>query len=133
MIGFSFQDFFTIVLFVIEFVAAISFRPGVNFINVLQAAFTCTDPHSVKFQLSLQYLFTLLGSARIKAAGRTLMKLTPGVNFINIPQMAFAHKGTKSAKKTVRLSVFLALSAKAAHRMLMKLTLVIVRVNFDSK
>jgi len=53
--------------------------PGLNFINVLRTAFTQADPESVKFQLSRQHLFTLLGSASIKAAGRTLMKLTPGL------------------------------------------------------
>jgi len=51
--------------------------PGVNFINVLLAAFTRADPESVKFQLSHQYHFMLLGSARVKALRKTLMKLTP--------------------------------------------------------
>ncbi len=50
----------------------------VNFINVIQAAFTRADPESTKRQLSV--FFELLGSARVKAAGRTLMKLTPGVH-----------------------------------------------------
>jgi len=36
------------------------------------------DPKSVTFQLSHQYLFTLLGSAHVKTAQKTLMKLTPG-------------------------------------------------------
>jgi len=35
-------------------------------------------------------LFALLGSARVKVACRTLMKLTPLVNFINILLAAFA-------------------------------------------
>jgi len=51
--------------------------PGVNFINVLCAAFIQADPQSVKIQLSCQYLFTLLGSVRIEAAHKMLMKLTP--------------------------------------------------------
>ncbi len=41
------------------------------------AAFTRADPESVKFQLSHQYHFMLLGSARVKALRKTLMKLTP--------------------------------------------------------
>jgi len=53
--------------------------PGVNFINVLRAAFTRADPKSVKFQLSCQYHFTLLGSTHTKAARRTLTKLTPAL------------------------------------------------------
>ncbi len=44
----------------------------------LRAAFTPVTPQSVRTHSSCQYLFTLLGSARAKAAHRTLMKLTPG-------------------------------------------------------
>jgi len=58
-------------------------KPGANFINVLWAAFTHTDPESVTIQLSHQYLFTLLRSKSIKAALRMLMKLTPGANVPN--------------------------------------------------
>jgi len=50
----------------------------------------------------------------------------PVVNFINILRTAFTHKDPKSAKKTVKLSVFFTLlgsaSAKATHRTLIKLT-----------
>ncbi len=49
-----------------------------------------------------------------------------GVNFSNVLRTAFTLADPKSAKKTVKLSVFFALSGsarvKAAHRMLMKLT-----------
>jgi len=48
--------------------------PGVNFINILQAAFTLTDPKSAKRQSSCQSLLRFLA----KAALRILMKLTPG-------------------------------------------------------
>jgi len=40
-----------------------------------------TDPESIKFQLSCQYLFTLLGSAHVKAAQKMLIKLTPDLTF----------------------------------------------------
>jgi len=57
------------------------FRPeqisGVNFANVLCAAFTLIDPENVRTQSSHHYYFTLLGSARLKAAQKMLMKLTP--------------------------------------------------------
>ncbi len=43
----------------------------------LQAAFTPVAPQSVRTQSSRQYLFTILGSARVKAVRRTLMKLSP--------------------------------------------------------
>jgi len=56
-------------------------EPGLNFINILRAAFTLVDPQSVKkIQLSPQYLFTLLGSVRVKAVLKPLMKLSPGVS-----------------------------------------------------
>jgi hypothetical protein len=55
--------------------------PGVNFTNVFCAAFTLVDPESVKeiqlSDLSHHNFFTLLGTVRIKAVRRTLMKLTP--------------------------------------------------------
>ncbi len=50
---------------------------GVNFINVFDKAFTCTDPKSVKRYWRLNWNFTLSGSVRGKAASGTLMKLTP--------------------------------------------------------
>ncbi len=49
-----------------------------------------------------------------------------GVNFINILHVAFTRADPKSAKKTVKFSVFFALSGyrcvKATTKMLMKLT-----------
>ena len=53
-------------------------RPWVNFTNVLQAAFTRADPKSVIKLLNLTVFFALLGSGRVEAAHRTLVKLTPG-------------------------------------------------------
>ena len=50
---------------------------GVNFNNVLPAAFTLADPKSAKKQLDLTVFFALLGSACVKAAHIMLMKLTP--------------------------------------------------------
>jgi len=44
------------------------FTPGFNFTNVLWAAFTCADPKIAKRHWWLDCLFTLLGSAHIKAA-----------------------------------------------------------------
>jgi len=56
-------------------------QTGVNFIKILREAFTHTDSKSIKFQLSCQYLFMLLGSAFVKALQKMLMKLTPGQQF----------------------------------------------------
>jgi len=56
-------------------------RSGVNFTKVLCTAFTLADPESIKkILLSHQYLFTLSGSACIKAVHRTLMKLRSSNN-----------------------------------------------------
>ncbi len=51
-------------------------RPGVNFINILWATFTCADPKSAKRQSSCQSFLQFLGYWRAKAACKTLMKLT---------------------------------------------------------
>jgi len=51
--------------------------PRVNFVNVLRAAFACTDPENAKKTVKLSVLFALLGSAGLKAAHRTLVKLIP--------------------------------------------------------
>jgi len=53
------------------------YKLGVNFTNVLQTAFTCADPKGAQRQSSHQCPFTLLESARVKAARKTLVKLTP--------------------------------------------------------
>ena len=52
---------------------------GVNFTKILRAAFTLADPKSAKKVLNLTVLFALLVSAGVKAAYKTLMKLTPGL------------------------------------------------------
>jgi hypothetical protein len=51
--------------------------PWVNFTNVPQAAFTRADPKSAKKTVKLSSFIALLGSARVKATCRTLVKLTP--------------------------------------------------------
>ena len=53
-------------------------RPGVNFNNILWAAFMRADPKSAKKTVKLSSFIALLGSASVKAAFRMLMKLTPG-------------------------------------------------------
>ncbi len=46
----------------------ILWQPGVNFINVLLAAFTHVDPKSVKGYQWLDWIFMLSGSGHAKAA-----------------------------------------------------------------
>ena len=59
-------------------------RPGVNFTNVLRAAFTHAEITKAQKQLNLAVFLALLGSVRVKAACKMLVKLTPGVDFISI-------------------------------------------------
>jgi len=51
--------------------------PGLNFINILRAAFARPDPERAKKTNNLTVYFALLGYACAKAAHRMLMKLTP--------------------------------------------------------
>ena len=54
----------------------------VNFTNILQAVFTRADPKSAEKTVKLSSFFALLGSSRVEAAHRTLVKLTLMVNLI---------------------------------------------------
>ena len=51
-------------------------QPRVNFTNILQAAFTRTDPKSAKKDSQVTQLFVLLGSALVKAAHKHVGKFT---------------------------------------------------------
>jgi len=62
-------------------------RLGVNFINILHTAFTHGGPKSVRTLSSCQYLFTLLGSASVKAVRRTLMKLSPDLQSVEAKEV----------------------------------------------
>jgi len=53
---------------------------GLNFINVLCAAFTSAYPISIKKTVKLSIFFTLLGSTNVKASRITLAKLTPDLS-----------------------------------------------------
>jgi len=66
--------------------------PGVNFINILCAAFVCADPESENRKVKLLVVFLLLESSCTKTARRTSMKLIPGEAKLDglIRQLAFA-------------------------------------------
>jgi len=53
--------------------------PGVNFINVLWAAFMPSDPESAKKTDNFTVFFALLGSAHVKAVCKLLVKSNPDV------------------------------------------------------
>jgi len=67
---------------------------GVDFINILRAAFTSADPESAKKTVKLSFFFELAGSAN--------------VDFTNILRVAFVHVDPKSAKMTDDVSAFYA-------------------------
>ncbi len=53
--------------------------PRVNFVNVLRAAFACTDPESEKKTDGLTVFFVLFESSHVKASSKMLVKLTQDV------------------------------------------------------
>jgi len=57
-------------------------RFGVNFINILWAAFTSADPESAKKTVKLSVFFALSVSVHAMAASRNLMTLTPGLAYV---------------------------------------------------
>ncbi len=56
-------------------------KPGDNFTNFMLHA---QIPKAQNLQSSHQYLFALLGSTRVKATHKTLVKMTPGDNDLQI-------------------------------------------------
>ena len=68
----------------------------------LRAAFKRADLKSAKKTVILSSFIAILGSARIKAAHRMLVKLTPGVNFINMHTCSFYTRRSQKGKKTVK-------------------------------
>ncbi len=74
------------------------FKPGVDFINVLRAAFAPVDPKSVKNTVKSSVTFYAFGIYERKSCTRMLMKLSPGVNFINVLPAAFTPVDPKSVK-----------------------------------
>ncbi len=55
-------------------------EPWVNFINILCATFSRPDPKSAKRYWQLDWILAFLGSVCVKAARKTLIKLTPDHN-----------------------------------------------------
>jgi hypothetical protein len=55
--------------------------PGVDIINNLHEAFTRTDPKSAKKNLTLDYIFGLLGSLHVKAGRKMYVQLFQSKRF----------------------------------------------------
>jgi len=54
----------------------------VDFINILRAAFTCPDLNSTNNTVKQSVFFALLGSARVKAVHKMLVKSTPAMSLL---------------------------------------------------
>ncbi len=74
-------------------------RPGVNFSNILCAAFARVEPKSVKKELKSSIFLRFWDLRLQKLHINMLLKSTPGVNFINILLAAFTRVGPNSAKR----------------------------------
>ncbi len=53
------------------------FFPGVNFINVLRAAFAPVDPKSVKRYCQLDWILMLLGATGVKVVRKNVGEIEP--------------------------------------------------------
>jgi len=60
----------------------IGFAPGVNFTNIIWAAFTPVDPKSTIRHWCLDWIFSLLGFARVKAACKHVGEIDPWSQFL---------------------------------------------------
>jgi len=60
--------------------------PGVNFINILRAAFAPVDPKSVQRYLQLDWILTLLWATLVKASRKILVKSAPDLLPIDLCQ-----------------------------------------------
>ncbi len=95
-------------------------RPVLNFNNILRAAFMPVDHKSVKRYWQFNWILALLGATGVKAACRSMMKLTPSVDLNNILWGAFTPVDPKSVKRYWQFDWILMLlgatSVKAACR-----------------
>ena len=97
---------------------------GVNFTNILQAAFTHTDPKKCKKKTVKSCRFLRFWDrCGIQAVHKHVDKVTQGVNVTNILQAAFLHKSVLRSFSVLTVCVynFLALR-KSAQKLLLKLT-----------
>ncbi len=63
--------------------------------------YACRSQMRKKRQSSQQCHLALLGPMSLKAASKTLVKLTPGVNFTNVLGAAFTRARSQKSKKTM--------------------------------
>jgi hypothetical protein len=73
------------------------------FTHSFYAQRTRADLKSAKETGSLSAFFALLGSARVKASHKALVKSTPGVDYINILHASFLYKSALSSFSLVTL------------------------------
>ncbi len=82
-----------------------------QFINILQAAFMCSDPECTKRFDNLTVFFALLGSAHVKAALKIFAKLTLGASSKGFQSKKLLNKATKQKKSSLFLNLKLSISS----------------------
>ena len=92
---------------------------GINFTNILRAAFRCADPKSTKKTVKLSSFFALLGSAPAKAAHRMWVKLTPRCQFYpHFTSSIFVQKSFEQLFSTYISGLYLFAARKLAQKLL---------------
>ena len=81
--------------------------PGVNFINVFTCCVYAQRSQKRKKLLELTVFFALLGSARVNAARKMLVKLTQAGPFVTcLSQTCFCKYGVPSKRKCRKVKAF---------------------------
>jgi len=78
--------------------------PGVNFINVLRAAFVPVDSKSVKRYWQLDWILTLLGATGVKAARKYVGEIEPWSSYFTMHwfrNSLFSAHMTENKKKII--------------------------------
>jgi len=79
-------------------------RPRVNFINVLRAAFAPVDPKSVKRYWQLDWILTLLGATGVKAVRKYVGEIDPQSQFHKRSTSSFCARRSQKCKKGWQLN-----------------------------
>jgi len=106
---------------------------GVNFINILQAAFTHQDPKSAKNTVKFPVFFCAFGIWAHKSCLKNVDEIDPRDQFHQCSMYSFYTCRSQKRKKTVKVSIFSMLlgstRAKALRKILIKLTLAWVKAS----
>jgi len=95
----------------------VKLSPGVNFINVLWAAFAPVDPQSVKRYWQLDWILSLLGATGVKAVRKCVGEIEPRtwresrkrVTDVHMHSFTFQQSRFYTSGFRLRLSYFIAI------------------------